>query len=72
MTPTLTPPDATELRAADRCDRCSAQGQVRAIMPDGGDLVFCRHHAKQYDERLRRIAVRIIDESPAERGGVAS
>ncbi len=41
-------------------------------MPDGGDLVFCRHHAKQYDERLRRIAVRIIDESPAEHGGVAS
>ena len=34
-------------------------------MPGGGDLVFCSHHAKQYDEHLRKIAVRIIDQSPA-------
>ena len=30
-------------------------------MPGGGDLVFCSHHAKQYDEQLRKVAVRIID-----------
>ncbi len=63
MSTTLTPPDATELRAADRCDRCSAQARVRAIMPGGGDLIFCAHHAKKYDEHLRKVAVRIIDET---------
>lgn len=65
MSPTLTPPDATELQAADRCDRCSAQARVRAILPGGGDLMFCGHHAKKYDEHLRKVAVRIIDETSA-------
>ncbi|PZS36220.1 MAG: hypothetical protein DLM59_01595 [Pseudonocardiales bacterium] len=62
MTTTLTPSD-TELTAADRCDRCSAQALVRAIMPGGGDLMFCGHHAKQYDASLRKVGVRIIDAS---------
>jgi len=30
-------------------------------MPGGGDLIFCNHHAKQYEEHLRKVAVRIID-----------
>jgi hypothetical protein len=62
LTTTLTPSDA-ELTAADRCDRCSAQARVRAIMPGGGDLVFCNHHAKQYEEHLRKVAVRVIESS---------
>ena len=67
MSTTLTPADATELTAADRCDRCSAQARVRAIMPGGGDLIFCNHHAQQYEEQLRKIAVRIIEStSPLE------
>lgn len=61
MSTTLTPSEATALTAADRCDRCSAQAHVRAIMPGGGDLIFCNHHAKQYEEHLRKVAVRIID-----------
>lgn len=70
MSTTLTPADATELTAADRCDRCSAQARVRAIMPGGGDLIFCNHHAQQYEEQLRKIAVRIIDSTaPLENDG---
>lgn len=60
MSTTLTPSDAAELTAADRCDRCSAQARVRAIMPGGGDLMFCNHHAQKYEEQLRKVAVRII------------
>ncbi|MGB9378513.1 MAG: hypothetical protein WCB04_13480 [Mycobacteriales bacterium] len=59
MSTTLTP--TTELTAADRCDRCSAQARVRAILPGGSDLMFCNHHAQQYEEQLRKVAVRIIE-----------
>jgi Zn ribbon nucleic-acid-binding protein len=53
----------SELSAADRCDRCGAQARVRAVLPGGGDLVFCGHHAREYDEQLRKVAVEIIDHS---------
>lgn len=64
MSTTLTPPsDVAELTAADRCDRCGAQAKVRAMMPGGGDLVFCAHHARQYEDKLREAAVQVIDDS---------
>lgn len=62
MAPTLTPPPETiELTAADRCDRCGAQARIRAILP-AGDLLFCAHHAQQYENQLKSAAVQIIDE----------
>lgn len=62
MAPTLTPPPQTvELTAADRCDRCGAQARVRAILPSG-DLLFCAHHAQQYETQLKTAAVQIIDQ----------
>ncbi len=62
MAPTLTPPpDTAELTAADRCDRCGAQARVRAILP-GGELLFCAHHAQQYEAKLKDKAVQIIDQ----------
>lgn len=70
MSTTLTPSDAAELTAADRCDRCRAQARVRAIMRSGGELMFCNHHAQQYEQQLRKIAVRIIESSaPLESDG---
>lgn len=30
-------------------------------MPGGSDLMFCNHHAQQYEEQLRKVAVRIIE-----------
>lgn len=52
MTTTLTRP---ELTAADRCDRCSAAAKVRAILPTGGELLFCGHHAREHETKLREL-----------------
>ncbi|WP_153303084.1 DUF7455 domain-containing protein [Aeromicrobium choanae] len=51
------------LTATDRCDRCGAQALVRVELPSGTDLVFCGHHARQHETRLREIAIAYRDES---------
>lgn len=55
-TTTLTRP---ELTAADRCDRCGAAAQVRAVLPSGGELLFCGHHARAHSDRLRELAAEL-------------
>ena len=35
---------AGALTAMDRCDRCGAQAYVRALLPNGLELLFCAHH----------------------------
>jgi len=52
MTTTLTRP---ELTAADRCDRCGATAQLRALLPSGGELLFCGHHAREHSAKLREL-----------------
>lgn len=44
--------------ATDRCDRCSAKATVRAVLPKGGDLVFCDHHFRRYRPALAPLVVR--------------
>ncbi|KAA2254938.1 hypothetical protein F0L68_29630 [Solihabitans fulvus] len=56
MTTTLTRPDLT---AADRCDRCGAAAQVRAVLPSGGELLFCGHHAREHGNKLRELAAEL-------------
>jgi hypothetical protein len=56
MTPTLTRPEMT---AADRCDRCGAAARVRAILPSGGELLFCGHHAREHQGKLRELAAEL-------------
>ena len=51
------------LTALDLCDRCGAQAYVRVVLPGGGELLFCAHHARQHGEALARIAAEIQDES---------
>ncbi len=51
------------LTTADRCDRCGAQAFVRVELSSGTDLVFCGHHARQHETRLREIAIDYRDES---------
>ena len=51
------------LNALDRCDRCGAQAYVRAVLLNGGELMFCAHHGKEYAEKLKTLAAKIIDES---------
>jgi len=51
------------LTAADRCDRCGAQAYVLVRLASGGELLFCAHHAKQYEPGLRPLAIEIVDET---------
>lgn len=62
VTGTATPPAPTTLTNADRCDRCGAQAYVRAVLPTG-DLLFCAHHAKEHEPKLRAVSVDWIDET---------
>lgn len=51
------------LTAMDRCDRCGAQAYLRVILPSGGELMFCAHHAAAHREKLNQVAARIQDET---------
>jgi len=51
------------LTAADRCDRCGAQAYLRVELASGFDLLFCAHHAREHDEKLREVAVAVTDET---------
>jgi len=44
--------NSTPLTNADRCDRCSAAAKVRAVLPGGGELLFCGHHYNAHEARL--------------------
>lgn len=62
MTTTTAPRPA--LTASDRCDRCGARAVVRVVLPGGNELLFCRHHARAHEGRLREVAID-IEETPA-------
>ncbi len=51
------------LTAADRCDRCGAQAYFRVTLHNGGELMFCAHHAKAHEDKLKQVALSIHDES---------
>jgi hypothetical protein len=59
MTPTM---QLTRLTAEDRCDRCGAQAYVQVELVGGAELLFCAHHARQYEAKLREVAIAIHDE----------
>ena len=49
--------DATDrpMNALDRCDSCGAQAYVRVVLNDS-ELLFCAHHAKKHESKLRPLA----------------
>ncbi|MGH3496975.1 MAG: DUF7455 domain-containing protein [Nocardioidaceae bacterium] len=51
------------LTAADRCDRCGAQAYLRVELVNGGELMFCAHHAREHGDKLRTLAASIHDET---------
>ena len=61
MTEMLTTPPTDDLVVPFHCDRCGALAKVRVVLANGSDLVFCGHHAREYESKLRDIAVDIID-----------
>lgn len=54
---------APSLSATDRCDRCGAQAYVRVVLDGGSDLLFCSHHWNAHSEKLRPVALEIVDET---------
>jgi len=53
----------TSLTASDRCDRCGAQAYIRVVLSGGNELLFCAHHGRQYELKLREIAYEYHDET---------
>lgn len=51
------------LNAADRCDRCGAQAYIRATLASGGELLFCAHHGRAHEDKLRELAAGIFDQA---------
>ncbi len=49
------------LTTLDRCDRCSSQAYVKATGVNG-ELLFCGHHFKRVEEKIKQWAFEIIDE----------
>jgi hypothetical protein len=64
VTGTATPTAPSTLTQADRCDRCGAQARVRVVLTSG-DLLFCAHHAKAYEDKLKLSALEWVDETAA-------
>ena len=59
-------PDLTAtLDASDRCDRCGARALVRAVLPNGLDLLFCGHHAREYDAALKAKEITLKESAEA-------
>lgn len=50
------------LEAKDRCDRCGAQAYMLANL-NGGDLLFCVHHAQKFKDSLVAAGAEILDET---------
>ena len=48
-----------ELTATDRCDRCGAAAKVRAVLPSGGELLFCGHHARAHGDKMRELDIQM-------------
>lgn len=62
---TATPAETvTEFRltAMDRCDSCNAAAYVAAEV-NGVELLYCAHHGRKYEEKLRKVATSWHDES---------
>ena len=60
---TAVAPNTAALSAADRCDRCGAQAYLRVELQSGGELLFCAHHAREHGDKLKEVALKVIDET---------
>ena len=59
---TNTSAEGRPLNATDRCDSCGAQAYVRAIVA-GSELLFCAHHARKHEIKLKEVATSWHDET---------
>ncbi|MCW2852910.1 MAG: hypothetical protein JWM84_2574 [Nocardioides sp.] len=61
MTTAVAP--SAPLTAEDRCDRCGAQAYLRVELQTGGELLFCAHHAREHGDKLKEVAINLVDET---------
>jgi hypothetical protein len=54
------------LTASDRCDRCGSQAYVQ-VRVSAGTLLFCAHHYRQFEARLRTTTTTVHDERQRQR-----
>ena len=69
MTVLISPSSVAEgEQKAFSCDRCRALPKVRGVLPSGGEVLFCGHHAREYAALLRDQCVDtvVLDVSPDE------
>jgi hypothetical protein len=59
VTPTLIP-DTVAAILTDRCDRCGARATSRVTLTGGGELFFCGHHTRHYDQALRAADAEVV------------
>jgi hypothetical protein len=59
--------DGPQYTAPETCDRCTARAAFLAVLPAGGELLFCGHHLRVHRERLlsRGALVRPLPGLPA-------
>lgn len=56
--------ETPKLNATHRCDACGAQAYVRVVLQStGGELMFCAHHARANEQKLRPISSAWEDET---------
>lgn len=53
------PQPARRPLSEEQCDRCCAPACVRVELRSGLDLVFCGHHARQYDRVLQQHGAKL-------------
>lgn len=53
---------ARNLNVNDRCDSCGGQAYV-SVLFDSSELLFCNHHFRKNEAKLRERATLISDES---------
>jgi hypothetical protein len=54
------------LTASDRCDRCGSQANVQGRV-SAGTVLFCAHHYRQFEARLRTMTTTVHDERQRQR-----
>lgn len=60
--PTAEPVTEYRFTAHDRCDSCGAQAYVGATV-NGTELLFCAHHSRKYETKLRAASTTWHDET---------
>lgn len=52
-----------ELTTAGRCDSLRRAGLPRVTPFSGGEPLFCAHHARAHEDKLKQVALNIQDET---------